>query len=332
MTVHKLAFVSVVFEPEYLLLQLQARSMRLYLSPEVVQEIVIIDNSRQVMSHAFKDLLLADYGRLAPLVRVLVPNDICTIPSTRGWYSQQILKLAVAKYLESEWYVVLDAKNHFVAMPTIDFFLSTDGQRARVNVYSYTSHPLRPAFERTLTYLGVDPIVWVEKFTATVTPFVLNRAIVLSMIAEIELTSGRAFADEFIANNLTEFFLYSGYILKHGLKLEDMYDFHKMYCPIIWPRSADLNGCQTAISQVEEGGGPIFSIHRNALANICNDSLQILALFWKERHLFNSVEDAERFIVNSKRIIVRDNRGMRLEKISHKLTVLSDRLKRKLLG
>ncbi|NJN91757.1 MAG: hypothetical protein HC878_16270 [Leptolyngbyaceae cyanobacterium SL_5_14] len=106
----KLTFVTVVFEEEYLLLQLQARSMRLYLSPIMVDEIIIIDNSCRGMPRAFKDELLIAYAQLAPLVKILLSKDICTIPSSQGWVSQQILKLMIAEHIESEWYVVLDAK------------------------------------------------------------------------------------------------------------------------------------------------------------------------------------------------------------------------------
>lgn len=329
MTINPLAFVSVVFEAEYLLLQLQARSMQLYLSQNMVSEIVVIDNSRQVMPQAFKDELLENYGHLAPLVQILAAKDICTVPSTIGWRRQQILKLEVSKYLESERYVVLDAKNHFVASPKIDFFQSLDG-RARVRMYSYETHPLRPALEKVLTYLDLNPAHWVGRFTATVTPFILDRSIVQAMIAEIESISGRAFADEFVANELTEFFLYSGYILRSGLKLEDVYDPHQIFCPVIWPRSADLKGCQRAISLVEDRCRPIFSIHRNALARLHDDSLHILALFWMERHLFDSVADANHFTLDIRRIITQEARGQRLRDIPHKLTKLPDRLKQEL--
>ena len=330
MTTNKLTFVTVVYEEEYLLLQLQARSMRLYLSPHMVEEIVIIDNSRQVMPQIFKDALFADYGLLAPLVRILVPQDICVVPRTHGWYSQQILKLAVAEHLKCDRYVALDAKNHFIASPAIDFFQSSDG-RAQVNVYSFETHSLRQSLENVLKYLGIDPAAWVTQFTATVTPFVLDRAIVQSMIAEIELTSGRAFAEEFLENKLTEFFLYSGYILRSGLRLEDVYNFHQIFCPVIWEYLADINGCQTQISLAEERGTPIFSVHRKALALLHDDSMQALASFWTERRLFDSIPEAYRYILKSRRTIARAARVKRLRGIPHELAALPYRLKRKLL-
>src|SRR5215469_10750422 len=46
----KFTFVTVVFEAEYDLLSLQARSMRLYCPLEIVQGILVIDNSRTPIS------------------------------------------------------------------------------------------------------------------------------------------------------------------------------------------------------------------------------------------------------------------------------------------
>ena len=45
MVSRRLVFVSVVFEPEYLLLWLQAWSMAAFLPDELVEEIIVIDNS-----------------------------------------------------------------------------------------------------------------------------------------------------------------------------------------------------------------------------------------------------------------------------------------------
>ena len=323
-----LTFVTVVFEEEYLLLQLQARSMRLYLSPIMIDEIIIIDNSRRSMPQAFKDKLLVAYGQLAPLVTILLSKDICTIPNTKGWVSQQILKLMIAEHIDSEWYVALDSKNHFVKSPDKDFFLSLEG-RARVSAYSYEAHPLRSKLERILTYLDLDPAPWISKFTATITPFVFNREIVLETIAEVELKSNNSFAEEFVKSNLTEFFLYSSYILRSGRKFEDVYDFDQYLCPIIWAHTAELNACQNRISYVKELEMPIFSIHRKALPLLCNDSMQTLALFWKERCLFDSVSAAIHFIHVNRRLIARETLKRQFRDIPDVISMLPYRLMRK---
>ena len=215
MATRPLAFVTVVFESERLLLELQARSIAIFLVPELVAEIVVIDNSKCGLGVDARSRLLAEYGPLAPLVRFLRPADICDVPATTGWRSQQVFKLAVAGQLTSQRYVVLDAKNHFVAVPDLGYFEAPDG-RARVNTYGYENHPLRPAFENVMKYLSLDPKAYLDRFTATVTPFVMDVPLVKAMMADIAQRGGTSFAKEFVANDLLEFFLYSGWIIHYG--------------------------------------------------------------------------------------------------------------------
>ena len=201
------AFVSVVFESEAPLLILQARSMASFLPSTLVNEIVVIDNSVRGLPADVRRDLLRSYGHHSRLVRIVRPTDIRSLPRTTGWRNQQILKLCIAEQLCSERYVVLDAKNHFVRRIQPDFLQACDG-RPKVMVHSYESHPLRGELERVLNYLGLDPTEHINRFTATITPFVLNTSLVREMIADIENRTGNRFEEEFVSNDLTEFFLY----------------------------------------------------------------------------------------------------------------------------
>lgn len=310
--------MSVVFEAEYRLLQLQARSMALFLPEDLAREIVVIDNSARGMPDSVRAELMAAYGHLAPRVQILRPRDISRVPSTIGWRSQQVLKLCVAEMLTSDRYVVLDAKNHFVRTLEPDFFEAADG-RLRAIFYSYEKHPLRGELEHVLGYLGLDPATHVEHFTATVTPFALDTGIVMSMIQGIEQRSGKDFAREFVANDLLEFFLYAGWIIANGKSLEDVYDSDHVYCPIVWPHAANLAGVQDAVRTANERRTPLFTVHRRALARLDRDSATAVAEFWTESGLFPSVDDAERFIRGFQRAYDKEMRMQRIRDTPHKL-------------
>src|SRR5262249_23294214 len=156
-------------------------------------------------------------------VRILRGGDICAVPGTIGWTAQQVLKLSVADQLSTEHYVVLDAKNHFIDRAGSSLFVASDG-RARATVHGYKNHSLRPMFEHVLAYLGLDPNDYLERFTGTITPFTLDTALVRTMMQDIERSRGRPFADEFVANDLTEFFLYSGWLVANGRSLDQVYE------------------------------------------------------------------------------------------------------------
>ena len=322
-------FVSVVFETEFPLLRLQARSMARFLPESLCREIIVLDNSTRGMPGGERDALLAEYGGLRPRVRVLRPSDVARVPGMVGWQSQQVLKLLVAEHLGADRYVVLDAKNHFVDTPDVGFFQSPD-DRARVNTYGYEQHPLRPNLEHVLEYVGVDPAPYVGSFTATVTPFVLDRELVLAMVADIEARSGRPFAEEFAAHELTEFFLYTAWIVARGRPLEDVFDFHQVFCPVVWPRRADRAGVEAAIAQARSGRTPLFAVHRRALNRLDDEGARALATYWTDLGLFESVPAAERFVRDFRAAFVRTERAKKVRELPYRAVTVLRRARHRL--
>jgi len=123
-------FVTVVYEKEYEFLALQARSMRKYCPRALVFAIIVIDNGRKPLRPSLRDRLLAEYGDLAERVRFVRATEISANLVRSGWWNQQVLKLLVARLVQSERYVILDAKNHLVFDLKADFLESKDGRAA----------------------------------------------------------------------------------------------------------------------------------------------------------------------------------------------------------
>jgi hypothetical protein len=72
MTDARYTFVTVVFEQEYHLLLLQARSMRMYCPTSLVNAIIVIDNSTiGRIPLPVKNQLLNEYGQLAIFVQIV---------------------------------------------------------------------------------------------------------------------------------------------------------------------------------------------------------------------------------------------------------------------
>jgi hypothetical protein len=329
MTTRRLTFVSVVFEAEFLLLQLQARSMATFLPQELVEEILVIDNSARGMPTATKANLLRGYEHLSHVVRVLRPQQICQMPGAIGWRSQQVLKLCVASEISTERYVALDAKNHFVDRVGPELFEAPDG-RPRTKVHSYEHHPFLPMLEHVLRYLDLDPAEHVGRFIATVTPFVFDSGIVRSMVQGMECRSRKSFAQEFVANELIEFFLYAGWIIASGRSLEDVYQLDQASWPTIWPGSADRDGVEEAIYLVGERHAAVLSVHRKALSHLDTESSRTLATYWAGRQLFSSVDEAEQFIIDSVRAFERAKFRKRVRELPHRARAVPRRLRRTL--
>ena len=277
-------FATVVFESEVRLLELQARSFQRYLRPEQVDQVLVIDNCRRPLGRRERGRLLAGYGTFADAVRFVRPEELATVRAT-GWQVQQVLKLAVADLVGTEHYVTLDAKDHFVAPVPEDYFVA-DG-RAKVPAYSYLSHPLRPALERVLAYLGLDPAEHLTRFPATVTPFPLHTATVKQLRSWVSERSGRPFAEEFVAQRLTEFFLYSGYRYLTGTADHLILLDHQ--APRIWKGGAGATQVAATIAAADD---PVFSVHRRALFAMDAAARAQVTGFWTARGLLAPGEAA----------------------------------------
>ena len=306
-----LTFVTVVFDAELELLELQARSLRRHVSREMVGEIVVIDNSRRGLGQRRERSLREQYGHHAPSVRILRPREVADIPVTTGWYAQQVMKLMVADQIASDSYVVLDAKNHLVRSLEPDFFVSDDG-RLRTSKQSFASHRLRPDLERTLEYFELPVDANVGAFTPTITPFVLRTDLVRAMVRDVSARAGRPFPAEFLRARLLEFFAYASWIIARRAPLEDVYVFDQPGSPTVWPKGATADGVETALEALATGSSPWFSVHRRALGMLEPGALARLANLWMAAGLFTVPEDAERFVDRARRAVQRGERRQRI--------------------
>ena len=290
----KFSFVTIVYEEELEFLFLQARSFHLFCPCDLVFEIIVVDNSDKNISNNTKKKLLSAYGNHSDRVAFLTKKDFEPMPKVSGWKTQQILKLAVAQYVNTALYLVLDAKNHFVKRLTRRFLTTNDGL-AQINSYSYETHPLRPYLERVLTYFDMDRDHHVLRFTPTVTPFMMYRSIAISLIAFVEHREGKKFASAFIDREFAEFPLYSAYLLYAYGDWRSHYNFHQVFCPVIWPDRTSSESIRSAIETVENNEIPFFSVHRRSILKIDSDARDHLTNFWAARGLFPNKTHAHKF-------------------------------------
>jgi Family of unknown function (DUF6492) len=291
----ELTIVTVVFEAEYALLELQALSMAVFLDESVATEILVIDNSRRPMSKARKRRLLTSYGRLAPKVRFLRHEEVARVPATTGWRSQQVLKIQIADWITTDGYLVLDAKNHLIARADLSTFVAPDG-RPKCNFQHYETHPLRSSLEIALDNFGLERTSYLARFTATVTPFILVTQACLDLIAYLEVAEQRPFAETFVEKAFTEFFLYSAWLEWSGTRLEKLYDDSGIANAVVWPRGRSSDAVAATLDDARERQARILSIHRTALARMDRGATSLIVDFWVERGLFASVGVARRFI------------------------------------
>jgi hypothetical protein len=306
-----LSVVTVVFERERSMLALQARSLDRYGTD--VQRVFVVDNTKAGLSRTEADQVRGSFGGLADRVVVVASDDLAAVPPTDGWRRQQVLKLAASRMVETSHYLVLDAKSHLVRPLTAGSVVAPDG-RARVNRMPFRQHALREALERSLRFYGLPVETYLDGYSATVPPFVLETEAVESMLTELVARSESPFPSAFLAADLTEFFAYTAFRLARGEALDDVYDFHQVPNPVIWARFAADDGVQRAVAAATAGPAPFFAIHRTAIARLSNTAVGLIAHLWAGCELFPDTHQAARWLRRERR----NQRGWSLRAALHR--------------
>jgi len=292
-----LSAVTVVFEAEVPLLELQARSMARHVPVDVFDEILVIDNTRRGLPDRARRRLLAEFGDHADRIAFASRADLSpTAPDMTGWRTQQCLKLMAARRLTSGRYVVLDAKNHFIRTTTRRDFLDPATGLPHGGLHSFAEHPLRPQLELVAYGLGLDPAATVERFTATVPPIVLDREVVTDLLVDVGRGEPDRFPGEFARSGYTEFFLYSAWQIARGATPEGLVSGQSLVSPTVWVGACSADDVRGVLARAEAGPTTTLAIHRRALARIDREAIGELAAFWTAHGLFPSQAEAERFI------------------------------------
>jgi hypothetical protein len=294
----KFTFCTVCHDKDIDFLILQARSMDIYLKPKQVEQIIVIKNGP--ITEQAEDIIKNSYGRHKRLVRFVDGKKIATIPANvSGWYSQQVLKLIVSLMVNTEYYVLLDAKNHLIFPIKNDFFVRNGKARAYITTYPLT-HPLTSHFDKTLTYFGLNPDKYRERFLPPVTPYVIKTEIARRLVKAIEQRENQDFPTAFLKLRITEFFSLNAFILTSGYSLDEVYDLSGSECPIIWSHYAsNPELIIKMISKAEKKATPFFSVHRGALPLLNEKSRGVIASFWKRRKLFEYTVNGLRYLYNT---------------------------------
>jgi len=254
--------VTIVFhhKVELNLLRLQAMSLR-FLEEAMIHTIFIIYHD----SHPLAEDLVSYYP---PLLRsrvvILHSNTIDPRLHHSSWIKQQIIKIMVSRFVDSDYYLVLDSKNHFVRPVTVfDYFDPIGRPRLFVGKEMY----MRKYYNHGLAYFGVEcPFHFHgeddDRVLQTMTPYLFCRRDVINMISYIETREETSFYDFFMRqpNRFTEFYLYSTFLIFSGR----ISDYH------LTPRNYFSIMGATRIQNVYEIKDnqciKVFGLHRRAIA------------------------------------------------------------------
>lgn len=285
---NRYTFVTVAHSVDLPLLKLQARSLNRYLDRSFVREVIVVDNSTNG-NELSREQLLPQYGNLP--VRIIRAAEITTMPPMAGWFSQQILKLMVARHVRTQYYVILDAKNHLIEPVNRSTFEAKDG-RLRTGCHSYAKHTLRRYLWAACRYFSVPQEKVIHRFLPTTPPFTIITRLAKKMIDYVERRDRQPFPAAFYHQGLTEFFSYGVFLVWMGHKIETLYCFDNWMGGCLWKEQTDAHMQRT----IANPPSVCFAVHRRTFSRMDATTQEAVAKFWHERRLFIGYADALRFI------------------------------------
>lgn len=294
--------VTVVYRPEILLLALQARSMEKFLNPDNISRIHIIINDEDVAETAdmIDRLVLSAYGRFRQKVNIVDGAALYTkTVSANGWRRQQSMKILISQLIESRHYLILDAKNHFLRPASVANFIAEDSRmwsiRTKINA------PVDGFFWKSMRFLRLAPEIYCEKAMPTVTPYVVNTQIMREIIDYVEKKCGASFEEGFHAPGMdvTEFYLYFGYIIKYFSPLESIYAFGSPLCAALFTRSPSTpEGFVKVMKRLRSPSIIMLGLHRNRVGALSVEQSAMIVRQWVASGLFNELASADAFMQN----------------------------------
>ena len=263
---------------------LQARSVARYVPVELVDDVQVVLNGPGYADFGWLGLLREAYGDHAVSFslaeKLLDPTDA----GVDGWWTQQALKLQAAELVWHERYVILDAKNHFVAPLTLDL-LENEAKLPRTGCHDYRGHNMGGFTEASLRFFGIDPARHMGLFLQTVTPFVAYRKLALHTCREVGarwVASGNnlvGLARIFASARVTEFMTYGAAAVASGHRIEELYDPYQPGCGTLW--ASEVSRLEEYLARARF----TFGVHSEAWKLLTYRQKERIAAFWLERGL-----------------------------------------------
>jgi hypothetical protein len=303
-----LDIVVVTFRQELDMLALQLRSIDLFAADDLIRAIFVVLNDRNDDVSRYLDKIqsilslypkIDDKVRLIP-VETLIPAH--TLIHENGWRSQQAIKLIMSAIVETEFYLVLDTKNHFVRPVQRQDFISDSGKPyTHIHDYSrgspaFLDH-LRGAFEYFDAEMGQRRITC---GLPAITPMVLKKSLVVETIREVE-RRGMNFYEAFLSQeslqNSTELLLYYAYLTKSLGAIDSIYEIRPQRHVTFFSSSPDSKPkIEAALAKLDDSSINMLGIHLRRYRTLSARERDKFKQIWLQANLFDNEMQCESFL------------------------------------
>jgi len=293
-------FVSIVFddEIEIQLFKLQAFSFQV-VEANLVHRILVVFNGSNEQNDAFAEKFQHWIPYYPPYLRdkvkLVFMKDIDLYFTKSDWYSQQVVKIQISKMIETEYYVVLDTKNHFIKHINRDLFFANNG---KPHLYlNDAGEVFGNYYNNCLTYfktscpnagLGLGRLR-----IQTITPFLFITKECKNLMHYVEKKEKKSFHHFFTESKMyTEFYFYYCYLV-HTSK-DKLYEINFNYIPFVTignqdPKIHTYNSWKSINHVLNSQNIYVFSLHRYSLCILDEEYKKNLINFYIKTYKYQDI-------------------------------------------
>jgi hypothetical protein len=268
--------ITVVFKDELKILQAQAESVAKYCKQLNIGNIYVVVNDIDSICGLIDG---AWWGELSDHVIVTPRSVFSTKWADNGWVSQQALKMMTAAISYNKYSIILDAKTIFVRELTLDQLFNGSGQiqAGHLDVF--------PVFEPSRKIVNQIWNIDLQKQAGPGgVPFIVCNDIVRAMIADVYAYTHQDFPTWFQSQGMvTEFMLYSGYIVKGAGSLDVLYTKHNALGIIVNVCHSEVESWDRKFADMKHPKTLSVSVHRAAWAKLTTEQKQQYQTFLIDR-------------------------------------------------
>ena len=259
--------VTVVFEEELPVLQVQAQSIDHFCTDLGLKNIYVMVNDHDDQTSQIDK---SWWGKFQDRVQIVPRSMFATSYVDNGWVSQQVLKLLGAALSYNHWSMILDAKTLITDRMSAEMFVITDC------LSTLGRGLIKPVFEPAAKIAGDLFDIKLDHVIAPAgVPFFFHNLTLRQMIADIENRTSQHFPDWFQQQGmLTEFVLYSGYVQHKYQSIDNMYlgiNKHKI-CNNTCHSEVEL--FDKNLQRAKDQSSLTMGVHRNAWSQLSTSQQQ----------------------------------------------------------
>ncbi len=288
----------VAFLGELKLLQLQARSLRLYADADLIKNIHILVHDRhpEIFLWQFLQRVLPEYGALANKINFVDTRILFGVQVPRdGWWGQQAAKLLAARVVSADCYLVLDCKNHLIRSLNHESIFDQNGRMKMPMVAIH--EPYRERYNAAREFFGLATSDESAKTLPTVTPFLFKTTFVLELLQYVEKKESCTFYNFFMRKVCTEFYLYIAFLAASNRPIDSSYSQCKAIKATLFEEAVHNESMQHQIQKMVQNDSVYsFGVHRRAAAIATPEFIEVVSQIWQQFSLSNGQKESEYFL------------------------------------